>query len=242
MFEIFHIFVRDPLYNGLVFLYNTITFEDFGVSIIAITVILKVIFLPLSRKQIESQRRMQELQPKIKAIQEKYKDDKEKQAKSVMEFYKENKVNPLGGCLPLIIQLVFLLALYNIFLTISKENFTVNAELLYPFIANPGQIHTFFLSFLDLSKPSIELSIITAVVQYWQMKMLIKTNETKKKSEEGGNPDFAQIMTKQMLIIGPILTLVIGVQFPSGLMLYWFTSTVFMIAQQKHLSLKENNS
>lgn len=246
MTELFYIFIHNPLYNGLVFLYNTVAFEDFGLTIIILTILLKFILFPISQKQIESQRRLQELQPKIKAIQEKYKKDKEKQAKAVMEFYRENKVNPFGGCLPTIVQLVFLLALYNIFLTISSQGFIVDEGALYGFISNPGKIHAFFFSFLDLSKANIWLAGITAVVQYWQMKMLIQKKESDKKEKQNEKneelPDFSQIMMKQMLFIGPILTLVIGMQFPSGLMLYWFVSTVFMMAQQKYLLMKENNS
>lgn len=245
MVELFHLFIHDPLYNALIFLYNTVAFEDFGLAIIGITILLKFILLPLSKKQIESQRQLQELQPKIKALQEKYKEDKEKQAKVMMAFYKEHKVNPFGGCLPLIIQLVFLLAIYNIFLTISNENFSVNPEFLYSFVQNPGQIHTFFLSFLDLSKPSIWLAVVTAAFQYWQTKMLMQTKaeadkkEKKEAPKEGEQPDFSQMMMKQMLIIGPVLTLVIGAQFPAGLILYWLVSTLFMIAQQKYVLLKE---
>ena len=244
MVELFHILVHDPLYNFLIFLYNTIAFKDFGLAIIAITIVLKFILLPLSRKQIESQRQLQILQPKIKALQEKYKADKEKQAKMLMAFYKDNKVNPLGGCLPLIVQLIFLLAIYNIFLSISQENFMVDAGALYSFVGNPGQIHTFFLSFLDLSKPNIWLAIVTAAFQYWQTKMLMQTREKEQKNQKDEKktdeaPDFSQIMMKQMLIIGPVLTLVIGMQFPSGLMLYWLASTIFMIVQQKYLLQKE---
>ncbi len=243
MVELFQTLVHDPLYNVLIFLYNTVAFEDFGLAIIVITVILKFILFPLSQKQIESQRQLQALQPKIKAIQEKYKEDKEKQAKVLMEFYKENKVNPFGGCLPLVVQLVFLIAIYRIFLTISEEGFVVDAGALYPFVSNPGQIHTFFLSFLDLSKSNIWLAAVTAAFQYWQTKMLMQTkaDEQKKqpKEKQEGEPDFSQMMMKQMLFLGPALTFFIGMQFPSGLMLYWLTSTIFMIVQQKYLLIKE---
>lgn len=244
MIELFHILIHNPLYNALIFLYNTAAFEDFGLAIILVTILLKVVLLPLSRKQIESQRKLQALQPKIKALQEKHKDNKEKQAKALMEFYKEQKVNPFGGCLPLIVQLVFLLAIYNIFLSISQQNFSVDASSLYPFVANPGQVHTAFLGFLDLSVPSLWLAAITAMFQYWQTKMLMQSSENKektetKKKEAEKEPDFSQMMMKQMLVIGPVLTLVIGAQFPAGLILYWLVSTVFMIVQQRYLLTQE---
>lgn len=244
MIELFHILIHNPLYNALIFLYNTVAFEDFGLAIVLVTILLKVLLLPLSRKQIESQRKLQALQPKIKALQEKYKDNKEKQAKVLMEFYKEQKANPFGGCLPLVVQLVFLLAIYNIFLSISRQNFAVDASSLYPFVANPGQVHTTFLGFLDLSVPSLWLAAVTAAFQYWQTKMLLQASEEKKGTEKKQEntekePDFSQMMTKQMLVIGPALTLVIGAQFPAGLILYWLVSTVFMIVQQRYLLAQE---
>lgn len=245
MTDIFYILVHNPLYNALIFLYNTVAFEDFGLAIVLVTIALKFLLLPLSRKQIESQRQLQELQPKIKALQEKHKDDKEKQAKALMEFYKEHKVNPFGGCLPLIVQLVFLLAIYNIFLSISNQNFSVDGSALYAFVENPGQVHTSFLGFLDLSVPNLWLAAITAAFQYWQTKMLMQNTEKsqkkakKEKKETEEAPDFSQVMMKQMLIIGPVLTLVIGAQFPAGLILYWLVSTVFMIVQQKYLLVRE---
>jgi len=243
MTEIFSLLIYDPLYNMLVYFYDTIAFEDFGLAIIATTLVLKGVLYPLSKKQIESQKKMQDIQPKIKEIQQKYKDDKERQAKELMSFYKKNKVNPLGGCLPLVVQLIFLIAIYRILLNISGAELLVDESILYGFVANPGHVEPLFLGVLDLSKPNVILAVITAAAQYWQTKMLMdkhkkgkenKKKESKKESEEDDKkPDFAQMMTKQMLYIGPVLTLFIGLTFAAGLMLYWFTSTVFMIAQQK---------
>jgi len=87
-----------PLFNGLIFLYNIIPGHDFGVAIIILTVIVRAILYPFSQKMIKSQRELQLLQPKIKEIQQKYKDNKEKQSQALMELYKTHKVNPASGC------------------------------------------------------------------------------------------------------------------------------------------------
>jgi YidC/Oxa1 family membrane protein insertase len=121
MGEFFHSAIYQPLYNVLVFFYNVVPGQDFGVAIILTTVLLKTLFIPLSKKQIESQKKLQELQPKIKEIQNKYKDNKEKQTKEIMEFYKKNKTNPFSGCLPLIVQLIFLIAIYRILFNICAN-------------------------------------------------------------------------------------------------------------------------
>ncbi|MFZ2835089.1 MAG: YidC/Oxa1 family membrane protein insertase, partial [Candidatus Moraniibacteriota bacterium] len=138
---LFNEFVYRPIYNLLIFLYNVIPLHDFGIAIILVTIIIKFFLIPLSRKQIESQKKMQELQPKLKAIQDKYKKDKEQQTKAVMAFYKENKANPFSGCLPLIFQMVFLIAIYRVLYNISQNDLMVNGSDLYSFIYNPGQIN-----------------------------------------------------------------------------------------------------
>lgn len=249
MGAIFNAIIYNPLYNLLIFVYNIVPFHDFGIAIIIVTLLIKFLLVPLSRKQIESQKKMNELQPKIKAIQEKYKDNKEAQSKALMEFYKETKTNPFAGCLPMIVQLVFLIAIYQVFYNISKEGLRVNVDNLYSFVANPGEINKMFIGLIDLSAilnlshltlasvPHIILILAAAASQYFQAKMLmakqiIADKDKKIEPKDEGKPDFAQMMSKQMLYFGPLLTLFIGVKFPAGLALYWLVSTGFMIVQQ----------
>lgn len=231
--QIFDTLIYHPLYNTLIFFYNVIPGHDFGIAIILITLLLKSVLIPLSKKQIESQKKMQELQPQMKEIQKKYKNDKEKQTKALMEFYKENKTNPFSGCLPLIIQLVFLIAIYRVIINISEAGFVVNPGDLYTFVANPGAINHLFLRFMDLTTPNYYLAALSALAQYYQTKMLFQSQDIKKSDDTSTEPDFAAIMNKQMLYLGPGLTFFIGVTFPAALALYWLFSTVFMIFQQK---------
>lgn len=236
MMHIFDISIYQPLYNTLIFFYNFIPGHDFGIAIILTTIALKSFLIPLSKKQIESQRKMQELQPKIKALQQQYKNDKEKQTKALMAFYKENNANPFSGCLPLIIQLVFLIAIYRVIINISGSGFVVNPSDLYTFIPNPGEINHLSLQIIDLTKPSYVLAILSAVAQYFQTKMLLQSPLLPPKEQvPSSEPDFASIMNKQMLYLGPGMTLFIGVTFPAALSLYWLFSTLFMLFQQKAL-------
>src|SRR5476651_2465621 len=114
MLAFFHALIYQPLYNLLILFYNIIPGKDFGIAIILITILLRTVLIPLYKKQIESQKKLQELQPKIKALQEKTKGDKEQQTKQLMELYKENKTNPFSVCLPLVVQLIFLIAIYRV--------------------------------------------------------------------------------------------------------------------------------
>lgn len=233
MLALFDAVIYHPIYNVLVFFYNFIPGHDFGIAIILTTLLIKFLFIPLSRKQIESQKKMQEIQPKIKEIQNKFKDDKEKQTKAVMEFYRENKVNPFAGCLPLIVQLIVLIAIYRVIINISDGGFIIQSSDLYAFIQNPGAVKHLFLNFLDLTKPNYVLAFLSAVAQYYQTKMLFaKKNIGLLEPKSSGEPDFASIMNKQMLYLGPAITFFIGVTFPAALALYWLVSTLFMIFQQ----------
>ncbi|MBP9728365.1 MAG: membrane protein insertase YidC [Candidatus Moranbacteria bacterium] len=232
MGDIFHSFIYQPVYNVLVFFYNTVPGHDFGVAIILTTLFIKTLFIPLSKKQIESQKKMQELQPKLKELQKKYKDDKEQQTKAIMAFYKENKANPFSGCLPLIIQLIVLIAIYRVIINISEAGFTINAADLYTFISDPGSVKHLFLNFVDLTKPNYVLAFLSAIAQYYQTKMLFQSKKEDTTPPPSDEPDFATIMNKQMLYLGPGITFFIGVTFPAALALYWLFSTLFMIFQQ----------
>ena len=137
-----------PVLNLLVFLYNIIPGHDLGIAIILLTVIIKLILLPLSKKSLKSQKAMQELQPKIDEIKRKYKDKKEEMSRAMMSLYKENKVNPFSSCLPLIIQLPFLLAVFRVF----RNGFNNSSlALVYSFIHKPEVINSISFGFVDLS-------------------------------------------------------------------------------------------
>jgi len=226
MIQIFHLVIYQPVYNTLIFLYNIIPGHDLGLAIIFLTIIIRFVLYPLSQKQIESQKKMQEIQPEIKRVQEKYKKDKERQGRELMNLYKEKKVNPASGCLPLVIQIIFIIALYRAL--VAGINFSECKDL-YSFVTCPEKIGTGFLGILDLAKPNIVLAALAAAAQFFQTKMMMGTLP---QAVASGKNDFAQAMNKQMLYLGPLLTLFIGAKFPAGLPLYWLVMTLFMIGQQ----------
>ena len=231
MTTLFHLFIYQPVYNTIIFIYTLLPWQDFGLAIIATTILLKLLLYPLSQKQIETQRTMQTIQPKIKALQKKYKDNKEALAKETMALYKKEKINPMAGCLPLIFQIVFLLAIYQVILNISQNQFQVVANDLYTFVHAPIVIQQFFLTIIDLAKPNILLAALAAGALFYQTKMMMPAVDLKEQTST--EPDFSSIMTKQMLYIGPGLTLIFGATLPSGLALYWIASTLITIYQQK---------
>ncbi|MFZ3031780.1 MAG: YidC/Oxa1 family membrane protein insertase [Candidatus Moraniibacteriota bacterium] len=243
MGALFHTLVSQPIYNSLIFFYNTIPGSDFGLAVIATTLLLRFLFIPLYKKQLESQKELQILQPKIKELQKQHKDDKKKQQEMIMKLYQEHKVNPFGGCLPIIIQVIFLIAIYQVIISISQGGFIANSTDLYSWVANPGEISHHFFGIADLAKPSYIFAVLAAIAQFYQVKMMLDVQkaavaETVKESAPA-EPDFAAIMNKQMLFIGPGMTLFIGITFPAALSLYWLVSTVFTIVQQVFIFKKK---
>ena len=114
MTGLFYTILYQPLLNILVFFYNVIPGHDIGVAIILLTALIRLILWPLMGQSIKGQKAMQSLQPKIQALKEQYKDDKQKLAQATMELYKAEKINPLSSCLPLLIQMPILIALYRV--------------------------------------------------------------------------------------------------------------------------------
>jgi len=225
---LFNLIFYQPILNLLVLTYNIIPIKDMGLVIIILTIIFKLILYPFSQKTIEAQKKLKYLQPKIDAIKEKYKNEKEKQALEMMNIYKENKINPFSSCLPLLIQIPFLIAVYRVFNTgLTSENLFG----IYSFIFNPGHLNTLAFGIIDLAKPQWMLAVIAGVAQFWQSKMMIaKRPEIKNKDSE--DEDMAAIMSKQMLYMMPIITIVIGFNLPSGLVFYWLLITIFTGLQQ----------
>ncbi len=241
MANLFQIIFYQPILNLLVFLYNTVSFQDLGVAIVLLTIIIKVVLLPFSKQSIKAQKSMQDIQPKIDEVKKKYKDNKEEMGKALMNLYKENKVNPFSSCLPMLIQLPFLWAVFRVF----RDDPGKHLDLVYSFLARfkPETIETISFGFLDLSKPNIVLALLAGLAQFWQAKHMMNRRKANKNiqavSEVGGKEEnMATIMNKQMLYFMPIITVVIGVSLPGGLTLYWFLTTLLTALQQIYVFKK----
>lgn len=217
-----------PLLNALVWIYNIIPYHDLGIAIILLTVLIRFAFYPLSKKAIQSQKSMAKLQPKIKEIQKKFKN-KEEQAKQMMLLYKEHKINPAAGCLPILVQFPVLIALYRVFFTgLTLENMNN----LYSFVQKPEMLNFMFLGLIDLSQRSLILAFLAGFLQFIQSKMIIPQTSAQQKS---GSLDFASLMGKQMTYFMPLITVFIAISLPAALPLYWIVITIFGIIQQ-HLT------
>jgi len=228
LYNLFNIFLYKPLFNFLVLLYQYIPGHDFGIAIIALTVLIKVVLYPLGTWGIKSQKAVSEIQPQIKEIQEKYKDDKEKQTKEIMALYQKAKVNPFSGCLPLLIQLPILIALYRVFWQGLNPD---QANLLYGFVHISGPINPLFLGLVNLSSPNLVLAVLSGILQFIQTKMVIPKTVVSKTQKNKGS-DFSNIIQKEMQYLFPVFTIIILIKLPSALGLYIVTTSLFSIIQQ----------
>lgn len=229
MAALFQTILYQPLFNALVGLYNLIPGTDMGLAIIALTVIIKVVLYPLMNTSIKAQKSLQELQPKLQELKQHYGNNKEEMTKRTLELYKTHKVNPLSSCLPVLIQLPILLALYYVLRDgLNGTDFSK----LYSFVTNPGSLDAMMFGLVNLAKPNIVLGLLAGAAQFWQSKMLSAKRPPAAAGAAAKDEDFAAIMNKQMTYVFPVVTVLLGFQLPGGLMLYWFVSTVFAALQQ----------
>ena len=192
----------------LTFLLNTTDkyVGNFGVSIIIVTILIKIMLLPLTLKQDKSMKEMKKLQPELEKIKEKYANDKQMLNIKTIELYKEHKVNPAGGCLPLLIQFPILIALFGVL-----RNGII------------PQDSSFLWLKLSEKDPYYILPILNGAVSFFQQKLM-------------GTSDNPQM--KNMMYIFPIMMIYISYKMPSGLQLYWLTSSILAVVQQYFIMKK----
>lgn len=234
--DIFHTVLYKPLFNALVLLYQYLPGGDFGIAIIVLTVLIRFLLFPLMIKSIRAQKEMAELQPKLQEIQSRYKNDKEKQTRETMELYKRERVNPFGGCLPFLLQLPILVALYRVFWRGLDPS---TMKYLYGFVPDPGEINPVFLGVMNLAEPNVIIALAAGAAQFLQSKTLFPVQQkSQQKNMPGGQ--FAQAMQKQMLYFFPIITIIILLKLPSAIGIYWIITALFSAAQQRLILGKKN--
>jgi len=232
---------KDLIFSGLQYLYGVT--GDYGWAIVLLTLVLRIAIAPLVVKQTKSMHELQRIQPKIKALQKKYKDDKEKQQEEILKYYQENKINPFGGCLPILLQMPIFLALFQV-LGGTPENpghLLRHLQSLEPMQSEAAKRFSVLLSDITLTPAAVyadggllaSLPYIVLVVMFglsvW-LPMQLMPGERQQKQ-------IGMIMAVMMLYFGWIS--------PAGVLLYWVTSAVIGIAQQqvilKYLATKKGD-
>lgn len=250
MGELFTVILTQPLANGLILFYRILG-SNMGLAIIGFSLFLRVILTPLTNPATENMKKIRSIQPNIDKLKKKYKDDKQGFMKAQAELYKQNGINPTAGCLPQILQLVVLIALYQVFQRLLAGHGIVPPEfdsLLYAPLkfAEGAALNTQFL-YVDVTRPDIFhipgisfplpglFVILAALVQFVSAKisMPFQTQEQQvAKKTAGEADDMAVAMQSSMIYTFPLMTLLIGISFPAGLALYWLVFSLYQGWQQ----------
>lgn len=228
--DIFSATIFDPLYNLLIFLVSVLPGANVGLAVIVLTLIVKFILFPLSKKATEANMKMKEIQPEVKALQEKHKDNREQAAMEMLALYRDKKINPFSGLVVLFIQIPIILGLYWVFLRAGWPS--INTDILYSFVTAPETVSIYFLG-IDVTMRSVLLALIVGITQYYQVKIAMPDIAPAK---QGATPNFkedlARSMQLQMRYVLPVIIAVIAYTLSSAISLYWITNNLFMIWQE----------
>jgi YidC/Oxa1 family membrane protein insertase len=261
---IFFLLFVNPTMNALSAIYHFLVYihipYPLGFSIVLLTVIIRLILYPLTTSQLKSQKKMQELAPKIKKLNKLHKNDAKRLQAETMQLYKEHGINPAAGCLPLLIQMPFMYGLYVVFQNVINANAAhmisfVNKAMYFPILKIQHAWDTNFFGLTLAQAPShllkplgfliILIPIVTALLQFVQAKMMVPVVKAEEVVEEEvqrekgeltkekkKEDDFSTAMQTQMLYISPLLFGYLSFKFAIGLSFYYNTFTIFGIIQQ----------
>ncbi len=226
-----------PIYNTLLFIISNITFGDVGFAIILITLVVKFVLYPLTKKSIRSQILMKKMEPELKLIKKNF-PNKEEQAKQTFELYKKNGTNPFSGCIVVLIQLPVIIALYYVI----YKGLSVDTNVVYSFIHKPEVFHTKFLGLIEMNSKSIVLAVLAGITQFIQgylaspvkpkVEIVTESDINEKKSFQD---EMASSMQMNIKYILPVFIAVIAWQISSAIALYFVTSNIFTIVQEWYI-------
>lgn len=223
----FNTLLHQPLFQALLFLTRLLN-GSLGLAIIVLTLILRFLLIPLTLPSLKSAKKIQDLKPELDKLKAQHGQDKKQLQLAQLELYRQHGINPAAGCLPNIIQLIILIALYQVFMDFLVKNGTT------------ANLNLHFLWFnLSQPDPRFVLPVIAGVSQLVLSLMLSPAIEHHKEATAQKTEDvqeMAETMQQQMVFMLPIMTVVISLKFPSGLTLYWIITTVFSLVQQYFIS------
>jgi len=250
----FYKFLIQPLANGLIVFYKLLG-SNLGLAIIGFSVFLRLLLDPLTRPYVKSMQKMKEYASQLDKLKEKHKDDKLKLAQAQSEFYRQKGINPGAGCLPYLLQIVILIAFFNVFTrTLMGEGDPTQKfnELLYkPLKFSQSEIVNTKFLYLDVTKPDVfripqipfpipgPILILAALIQFLTSKAMSPSLGQQKKMAQktvSSADDIQTVMQQSMVYTFPLLTLFFGMTFPSGLAIYWLLFSVWQFFQQSKTS------
>lgn len=247
---IFNLLFTNPITNTLVGIYQLLLLinipSPLGFAVILLTVVIRLVLYPFTTQQIRSASKMQKVAPHMSALKEKHKNDKKRQQEEMMKLYKEHGINPMAGCLPLLIQLPIIWSLYNVLIHAVGANVTatlaeINKVLYFPWLRiTQADWNVLFFGLALSATPAklisqnpifILIPVLTGVFQFVLSKMMMPHPDDAIKGPKKKD-DFQSAFMSQSLYIFPVMIAFFSYNLPLGLSLYWNTFTLFGILQQ----------
>lgn len=227
----------EPIYNALIYIINTVTFGDVGFAIILLTIVVKLILSPLTKKSIKSQILMKKMEPELKKIKKDF-PDKQEQAKKTFELYKKYGTNPFSGCLVVLLQLPVIFALYYVF----YKAIPLGTGPLYAFIHAPEVLHTSFLGLIEIQEKSVALALLAGVSQFIQGYLATPIKPKTEVIPAGSviepktfQEQLSDSMQMNIRYVLPVFIAFIAYQISAAVALYWIVSNVFTIVQEWYI-------
>jgi YidC/Oxa1 family membrane protein insertase len=229
--SIFHVIIYAPLYNALVYLVSLVPNNDVGIAIIILTIIVRIILFPLSRKAIETQIAMKRIAPEVTKLRDIYKEDKTAETKAILELYKANNVHPFASFGIVLLQLPILLGLYFVF---ARAGFPViNTNFLYSFVALPKVVNMEFLGIWNMAQNhNIFLAVTAGLTQLTYTRLSMGPRGVKTATEASLSDEMAKSFDIQARFVLPLIIAVAGYTLVSAAALYYTASNLCMIIQE----------
>jgi YidC/Oxa1 family membrane protein insertase len=231
---IWHTAFFDPIYNGLIYLIDIVPGGDVGIAIVVLTIIVKVILLPVSLSAARTQRVMREIEPKLTEIKERTKDDREALARETLAAYREAGVNPFSSIFLLFIQIPIVIALYlSVYSGGGVRLPDINTALLYSFVPSPTEVSMLFFGGIDIAAKSFPLAALAGITQYFQAHLSFPAPAPR---VDGAKPsfkdDFARSMHLQVKYVMPVIIFFFAYTISASIALYFVVSNLLGIAQE----------
>jgi len=227
---LFHTVVYDPIYNALVYFVDVVPTHDMGIAVVIVTIVVRFILFPLSRKAIKAQMDMKRVAPEIEELKKKYKDKPEEQGRAIFALYRERGVSPFAGLLLLLVQLPVLLGLYFVFANGGLP--AINTAILYPFVPAPDNVNMEFLGLIDMAGKSIVLAVLAGISQFVYTRLSMGPRGSVVAAEASFSAEMARTFDLQARYILPVMVAGIAYFIAAAAPLYWLTSNLFMIGQE----------
>ena len=228
--SLFHTVVYNPIYNALVYFVDIVPGHDVGLAVIIVTILVRILLYPLSRKAIQAQLDMKRIAPEIEEIKKKFKDKPEEQGRAIFALYRERNVSPFAGILLLLVQLPILLGLYFVFARGGLPS--INTEILYAFVPAPQNVNMEFLGIIDMAGKSLVLAILAGATQFIYTRLSMGPRGSAVAAEASFSAEMARTFDLQARYVLPLMVTGIAYFIAAAAPLYWLTSNLFMIGQE----------